>query len=89
MLQALLFGEHLCFLLKSLFSFIFLPPPSVTLEAPSFHLSGTMTYGRLLVNLSTAVLLQYKTERLANLGELFLAFGADHAGVKTPVLLPV
>ena len=35
---------YLCFLLKSLFSFTFLPPPSVTLEAPSFHLSGTITY---------------------------------------------
>ena len=34
---------YLCFLLNSLFSFTFLPPPSVTLAAPSFHLSGTIT----------------------------------------------
>lgn len=34
---------YLCFLLSSLFSLIFLPPPSVTFEAPSFHLSGTIT----------------------------------------------
>ena len=34
---------YLCFLLNNLFSLTFLPPPSVTLEAPSFHLSGTIT----------------------------------------------
>lgn len=35
---------NLFFLERSLFSLILRPPPSVTLRAPSFHLSGTITF---------------------------------------------